>query len=219
MVAVVEKGHVPASAETLQELEQRTRALWELEAEHAFVGRFGSTTDHIPGVGFGHLILTDIPGLHVLVRQLLHDHGYFTASVRAQERHEDLGLAAVGVPVRELGDHQRVDMVVEFQERTGLLWDNDTEQSFLLLTEQGTLGHKAQTLKVHVGARGDGNAGLVCQLVFPKPLLAPSHSESSCRFDDRTGVFENVLYGGTDLSQRKYKTLIFLIVLVFFMCS
>jgi hypothetical protein len=90
-------------------------------------------------------------------------------------------------------------MFVELQEGAGLFGNNDREEGFLLFSEKSTFGDEAETFKVHVCARCDGNAGLVSQVVFTEPFFATGYSESSGGFDDRTGVFEDVLDRRTDL--------------------
>lgn len=201
MVAVMEQRHIPAGSETFQELQQRTGSLRELEPEHTLVLSLGTTSNHVTGMALGHLILTDVPSLHVLFFQCLHDQRHLLLTVLAEEGHVDLSPPVGCVAIRELGDHQGVDVLVESEEGTRCFGDNHGEQGLLLFSQESTLGYKTQTLEVHVGARGDSDAGLSGKLVLAQVFFAGSDGESSGRLDNRAGILKDVFDRSTDLER------------------
>ena len=63
-----------------------------------------------------------------------------------------------------------------------LFWNSHCKNGFAFFTHFGALGHKAQAVKVHVGAAQNGGIGFAFGFVFGHILLDGCHGQCTCRF-------------------------------------
>lgn len=94
----------------------------------------------------------------------------------------------------------RHDAGNEVGEGTGLLRDADRQKGLLALAEGGALSDEAQSVKVHVGARGDGHHGLpAIARVLGHVFLEAGDGEGACGLETGAGVVVHVLDSRADL--------------------
>ena len=70
------------------------------------------------------------------------------------------------------------------------------KNGFAFFTHFGALGHKAQAVKVHVGAAQNGGIGFAFGFVFGHILFDGCHGQCTCRFHNRASVHKHILDGG-----------------------
>src|SRR5512135_843516 len=76
VVSVVEETDVEATAQGVQELEQRSRPFGELETEEPLVPRaFGPAPDHVAHVQLGHLVVGEVDSRVAAAAQVGGDRG------------------------------------------------------------------------------------------------------------------------------------------------
>ena len=69
------------------------------ESEHSFIGYTGSTTNHVPSMAFGELVVADVKALHVLLLELCKYIGNLLLSLRRLELEGDDSVRHIRVVV------------------------------------------------------------------------------------------------------------------------
>lgn len=115
------------------------------------------------------------------------------------DAHEDVGLGGVAHAVVEFGHVAVAHELAQTLEGAALLGNRHRKDRLALLAVLCALGHKAQTVEVHVGARGDGNERLVAHLLAAGPGLEARKRQRARGLDDGAGIFKDVLDGRADL--------------------
>ncbi|KAH8718778.1 hypothetical protein HC256_003406 [Beauveria bassiana] len=166
IVSVLEEGNVELGTDGEQEALEGGGPLGKGKHEELLVGHAGAAAAEVANVALGELVGGEVGGGHGAV---LADAFEQTAQLVGAldgggsgegDADEDVGdVAALGVAVGELGDGAGHDGLDEAGKGAGPLGDAAGEQHLLALAEGGALGDKAQAVKVHVGARGDGDEG------------------------------------------------------------
>lgn len=84
---------------------------------------------------------------------------------------------------------------------SGLFGDSDTHQDFTSFTDVRTFSDEAESAKVHVTARDDGDKAFPCTLeVVPDNVgFQACECEGAGRFGDRTGFFKDILDSSANL--------------------
>ena len=197
----MEQRDVPARAHQAQEFEQGTGTLGEFKAQQAFVLRQRRVpAHHVPDVLFGQFVVRQVNRLELVLVELGGDLAAFALAVCAQAQ-KDVGFVRVAHAVVELGHvaraaRQAANQLQKALEAAALFRNGDREQGFFFFAHVSALGHKAQAVKVHVGAAQDSRKGLALAFVRGHVLLDGRHGQRTCGFDDGAGVYKHVLDGG-----------------------
>ncbi len=73
------------------------------------------------------------------------------------------------------------------------------EQGLAVFAQCRQLGDMAQAIEVDIGPAEDGDHLFTGQLFPGNKLFQTGERQCAGRFRDRTGVFKDILHGGTDL--------------------
>lgn len=136
----------------------------------------GAAADEMPDVRLGKLIVSEVAGLDAHAAKVGDDGvdlllalggGRAGRGRRARlevERADDVAAQARRKAVRELGNGTRVEVVVQLDERSRALGHLERHEHLAALTDLGALSDEAQTPKVHVATRHDGDKLLAAAL-------------------------------------------------------
>ena len=199
VVAVMEQGDIPAPAQLVEEVEQRTRALRKLKAEHALVRHCrGVPADGMANVQLGQFVVGQVDDREPLATEIFHQCSTRVVLGVGLHADEDVRLAILVVAVVEFGDLALADRLAEGLEAARLLRNGDSDDRFALFTQFCTFRHMAQAIEVDVGARIDAHQNLAADALTFDVLLDSGHGQRTGGLGDRAGVVVDILDCRTD---------------------
>lgn len=203
IVPVMEQTDVETGLQSREKLVQRTSTLRELKRKQSLILGIAASADQVSDVALGDFVATDIARRHAFLLQTPEEILNVPSSGCCRNLHTNQHGCAGGivVAVAELRDCHWVHGRYEFGKGAGFLGDSNREESLLLLTNSGTFSDESQSVEVHVCSTSDGyqlTAG-VLGWVGSNILLESSERESSCWFENRARVLEDVLDGCADI--------------------
>ena len=145
----------------------------------------------------GELVVGEIQAGEARLLQIV-DQVLFIAAAAGLHPHEDVGTAGIRQPIAEFGEVALPQQRAERAQTPCPLWDFHRQHRFAVFADLRALRHEAQTIEVHVGATGHCHQGLAMAAASGHIGLHAGHRQRPRRLEDRTGVLENVLDGGTD---------------------
>ncbi len=152
MVAVVEHRDGPATAQAVEEVEQRARSFRELEAQHHFIiDPLGMPANHVANVQFGQFVVGQVQHREALPGQTGDQGAAWVVLGMGLHADEDVRLAIGVITVVEFGDLPLADGLAERLEAARLLGDGHGNDRFAAFTQFGALGHVPQAIEVDVG--------------------------------------------------------------------
>ena len=201
MVPIVEKGHVVARPQRFQELQQRSRALRELEAQDALVlhrcGRLAA--DHVAHMALGKGVPCHVGDLVTVCSQVGNDLLQFGHAAVQTQRSEYLRPFRVAHAVVELRHHAVAQLLAQLQEGSLPLGDDHGYDALALFAHLATLGNEAQCVEIHIRAGKDGCHARTPQPVFDGVLFHPGQRKSAGRLGNGPRIVKNVLERCADL--------------------
>src|SRR5690606_2206862 len=124
VVPVMEQADVPARADGVQEIEQRTGTFGKLEAEQPLVlDDAPAAADHVPHVQLGELVVAQVLEGIAALAQPLDEVRPLRGAVPELYPHEDVGTVRVAVAIVELRDAAAADRLAERPEAARTLRD------------------------------------------------------------------------------------------------
>ncbi|PMB70998.1 hypothetical protein BM221_003461 [Beauveria bassiana] len=208
IVSVLEEGNVELGTDGEQEALEGGGPLGKGKHEELLVGHAGAAAAEVANVALGELVGGEVGGSHgAVLADALEQAAQLVGALGGGgggegDADEDVGdVAALGVAVGELGDGPGHDGLDEAGKGAGSLGDAAGEQHLLALAEGGALGDEAQAVKVHVGARGDGDegAGRVRGRVAGGVLFEAGNGQRAGGLEPGPRVVVHVLDGGANL--------------------
>ena len=118
------------------------------------------------------------------------------------EAHKHMRLGGIADAVVKFCDIARAAWQVanEFAkalETAALFRNGDGKNGFAFFAHFGALCHKAQAVKVHVGAAQNGRVGFAFGFVFGHILFDGCHCQGPCRFHNGASVYKHIFDGST----------------------
>ena len=118
------------------------------------------------------------------------------------EAHKHMRLGGIADAVVKFCDIARAAWQVanEFAkalETAALFRYGDGKNGFTFFAHFGALCHKAQAVKVHVGAAQNGRVGFAFGFVFGHVLLDGGHGQCTRGFHNRASVYKHIFDGRT----------------------
>src|SRR5258706_3030606 len=200
VIAIVEQRDVPRRAHGLQEAQQRTGTLRELEAEHEFIGQGAAhAADHETHVEFCGLVGTHVDDAVTGRAQPRQYRGGILLVRVEPEAHEQARTFRALVAVVEFRDVVLSEGTAETEKAPGLLGNIHGEQYFAAGPDVGALRDMPQAIEIHVGAAADRHVPLAAGRTARDVALHAGDGKRARRLEYGAGILEHILDRGADL--------------------
>ena len=176
----------------MQKAHQGAGALRKLEAIQQLIAHLRPPANHVAHVQLGHLVVRQIQAGQPLLFQLRHQSGGFLAVGHLQtDKH--LRCRRTVITIIEFGDIALAQQGAEFAETARPLGNADGQNRLALLTHLGAFGDEAETVKIHVGARGHCRQRPVLPAMPGDIFLESGYGQRPRRLQYGARILEHIL--------------------------